>query len=245
MKRLDSIIDYSGQSKDFNGIYTLPKVFLDEIAEKIISAIDKSHLLTPRQIPILEWLDDGVFGNKLDYKDMIVPKAYGLTSFHNKIIITRDSDSKKLALVRVEAKTIILNDTLPETQLRFTAGHETIHFLLHPYYYESKPTAIAANYNCGNAISFSPESFWLEWQANYGSGSLLMPRNPLKIIANDFVEKGEILNEHHQKFWPLIKEVSKVFNVSKFAAGVRLRQNGYITDYPDNYEKILSNATNT
>ena len=233
MLKIDRIIDYSGFRKDSNGVFYLSESDLDKVAENIILQLDATFLFEPRPIPVLDWIEDGVFGNKYDYKDLVVPKAFGLTSFHDDAVFARDSESGLLVPIKVEANTILLNDTLPETQLRFTGGHEVTHFVIHPYYFAEKRMAVAANFGYGKIIPFTPESYWLEWQANYGSASLLMPNRALKIVASDFVQENEILNEQDSNFWPLVHKVAEVFNVSKFAAGIRLRQQKYITNYPD------------
>jgi len=58
---------------------------------------------------------------------------------------------------------------------------------------------------------------WLEWQANYLSSVLLMPRIAVKRLRNLIEPKGS-------RFWhyELIQTMVEVFNVSEEAARVRL-----------------------
>lgn len=58
---------------------------------------------------------------------------------------------------------------------------------------------------------------WLEWQANYLSSVLLMPRIAVKRLRNLIESKGS-------RFWhlELIQTMVEVFNVSEEAARVRL-----------------------
>lgn len=93
MLKIDRIIDYSGFSKDSNGVFYLSESDLDKVAENIILQLDATFLFEPRPIPVLDWIEDGVFGNKYDYKDLVVPKAFGLTSFHDDAVFARDSES--------------------------------------------------------------------------------------------------------------------------------------------------------
>ena len=55
MLKIDRIIDYSGFSKDSNGVFYLSESDLDKVAENIILQLDATFLFEPRPIPDRRW----------------------------------------------------------------------------------------------------------------------------------------------------------------------------------------------
>ena len=137
----------------------------------------------------------------------------------------------KCHFITVE-RTLLENDK-QEHRYRFTLGHEAGHDIFHPNYFkfdlgplallnlkiDVPPMILCRRDSIGgnqkNARN-KTEKDWLEWQANSFSASLLMPGT-----AVDAVMKSTMLRD-------AIAVVSKVFNVSKEAAGYRLVELGYI-----------------
>ncbi len=137
----------------------------------------------------------------------------------------------------VKKNTIIIEGTLADNpnlihRERFTVGHEASHGLVHPEYYQRKARIASLHDYCGGI--YSKPTFpdlsgkdvngkrlqgeaWLEWQANYLSSVLLMPRIAVKRLRNLIEPKGS-------RFWhlELIQTMVEVFNVSEEAARVRL-----------------------
>ncbi len=81
----------------------------------------------------------------------------------------------------------------------------------------------------------TPKSDWIEWQANYISGAILIPINDLKPRLLKYLQQHDLstgiyLNSPHARL--LIQRVSERYEVSIDAARVRLQQLGYISDTP-------------
>ena len=71
----------------------------------------------------------------------------------------------------------------------------------------------------------APESDWMEWQARYACGALLMPKSFVLKIINEFLtEKNHFgpVAEASDKGRELIARVVAAFKVSQDAARVRL-----------------------
>lgn len=159
-----------------------------------------------------------------------------------------DEDTNRAEYIRVKKGTVIIDNTLleenQEQRYRFTAIHEGGHWVLHRHKYCKKATGITI-YNTYNTCStssfkcrannidfkFKPLEQWndndtMEWQANYFSSAILMPKSMMVKLCND---KNIVEELTFQSYWNmhlynnlLIKKVSEVFNVSKKAAEVRL-----------------------
>lgn len=72
---------------------------------------------------------------------------------------------------------------------------------------------------------------WMEWQAGYISGAMLMPRSRMQLHVAAFrAERGVEgrLDEESIEGQLLIQRTSELFKVSPEAARVRLRQLGYL-----------------
>lgn len=162
----------------------------------------------------------------------------------NKIAVY-NQDTNRAEYIKVKKGTVIIDNTLlqenQEHRYRFTAIHEGGHWLFHRHKYCKKTTKIPLYDICGvdsfqcraNNIEskFKPLEQWndndtMEWQANYFSSALLMPKSMLVKLCND---KNIVEELSYQSFWNndiynclLINKVSEVFNVSRKAAEVRL-----------------------
>ncbi len=83
----------------------------------------------------------------------------------------------------------------------------------------------------GEIVTASGYVDWMEWQAGYISGAMLMPRSRVRLHVNAFraergVEGG--LDEQSIEGQLLIQRTSELFKVLPEAARVRLRQVGYL-----------------
>jgi Zn-dependent peptidase ImmA (M78 family) len=72
---------------------------------------------------------------------------------------------------------------------------------------------------------------WMEWQAGYVSGALLMPISALRTTVQEWMGRSRCALppcEGSIRADNLIREVAATFFVSKDAARVRLSQRGYL-----------------
>jgi hypothetical protein len=127
-----------------------------------------------------------------------------------------------------------LQSQAQENRLRTTLTHEYGHVHLHRYLFDledRQPGLLPANHKA-NAIYCKRDTMvsarkvdWLEWQAGYASGALLMPASYVRKTAAPIHEKfglfGPVLADgDHGK--SLIAAIVDAFKVSREAARVRL-----------------------
>ncbi len=141
----------------------------------------------------------------------------------------------------VRISRLLTADDCRENRLRTTLTHEYGHVRFHAYLWELKvmQTGLFDEHSkkldpmaCKRAnILYAKQSDWMEWQAGYICGSLLMPETPLKKLVAEFYTLNNIASPiqpatvHANN---LIHAVSKQFLVSNEAAQVRLAQLNFL-----------------
>lgn len=136
-----------------------------------------------------------------------------------------------------------LNEPRMENRLRTTLTHEFGHVYFHQFMFETLPksgllfpAAETAHTNkCNRASIDAPaETDWMEWQAGYACGAILMPADALQETVQAFrTKKGlsfgylTVMSNDGQQ---LIELVTSAFQTSKDAARVRLLKKGALTD---------------
>jgi hypothetical protein len=129
-----------------------------------------------------------------------------------------------------------------ENRLRTTLTHEYGHVRFHDrlYQVESKPPSLFENLpsesnetpqenRCKRDAMISlSDGDWMEWQAGYACGALLIPITPLVECVTSFrSERGlthAAISEQTREGGELIENVMKTFQASRDAARVRLLQ---------------------
>jgi Zn-dependent peptidase ImmA (M78 family) len=138
-----------------------------------------------------------------------------------------------------------LHESYRENRFRSTLTHELGHVLLHdslwpryqPRLFEQddrldhKPSPRCKR----ETILGANQVDWLEWQAGFASGALLMPITPLTAIVRSVYAEADriapvaVSSSVGQK---LLHQVQTTFQVSADAARVRLLQLSHLTEYP-------------
>lgn len=131
------------------------------------------------------------------------------------------------------------NASQMENRLRTTLTHEYGHVKFHGFLYKRLFQARSFNSfsikgpRCKrSSILNASKTDWLEWQAGYASGALLMPITRLKEITHASLREWGLFNsvsttsDESQK---LIERIATTFSVSIEAARVRLSQLGYLS----------------
>jgi len=160
-------------------------------------------------------------------------KEYGIQIKH-----FEPKEHDYLGTCDIDKKTIGINKRIVNTSKEmFVLGHEFGHFLLHQ--------KVVINQNLLDSFNDSKFNFskgkhnlenprqWIEWQANYFSASLLLPRSSLTaklwqsmerrgLIKGDFILNDSI--DSHKKFQSIVQYLSKHFNVSKTSIIYRLKE---------------------
>jgi hypothetical protein len=127
-----------------------------------------------------------------------------------------------------------------ENRLRTTLSHEYGHVHLHGYLFafsssgpglfdaKARPDAIVCK---RDTMLSAPRTDWLEWQAGYACGAILMPASQTRSTVAAYHRLANIYgpvpatSEHGQA---LIDAVVKAFQVSRDAARVRLTVLGFL-----------------
>jgi hypothetical protein len=126
-----------------------------------------------------------------------------------------------------------------ENRYRTTLTHECSHVKLHGFLWEIRFSnrnllkSKVEKQTCKREVIESAGSYdWMEWQANYASGAILMPLTNLKAtIKQFFIDEGSSvpkLDDESQEAWKLLNRIRPQFGVSELAARVRLIQLGVL-----------------
>lgn len=142
---------------------------------------------------------------------------------------------------RVSISEHISGDDRRENRYRTTLTHEFGHVKFHgPLWDERFATGDLLEHgaHANKAVSKrdnilnAPQSDWMEWQAGYISGALLMPVTPLRRLVSDYCSPRELHGSIHvtsEHAAVLTQTVMKSFAVSEEAARVRLLKLNLIT----------------
>lgn len=126
-------------------------------------------------------------------------------------------------------------------RLRTTLTHEYGHVKFHNYLYqfddstgtlfpdafERKPAKCKRE-----TMLDAPASDWMEWQAGYICGAILMPESPLKKLFGDYCKANDLLcplADGSKETLVLLAKMEAAFDVSQEAARIRLMKLQYLT----------------
>lgn len=131
-----------------------------------------------------------------------------------------------------------------EHRLRTTLTHEYGHVKFHGPLWKAKDTSsltlfhdvpAATTQKCQRAtIAHASTIDWMEWQAGYVCGAILMPMSSLQKLVQSYFERYHLYAPLHQEkpvARQLISQVAANFAVSQDAARVRLIKRGFLTEH--------------
>jgi hypothetical protein len=140
-----------------------------------------------------------------------------------------------------------LNDPRYENRLRTTLTHEYGHVKFHGFLFEPLPKPLSlfpttnensktqSNKCKRESIVGAPEVDWMEWQAGYACGALLMPVTPLVQTVREFREENglpfDVLTISSDEGQSLIGAIATAFQTSRDAARVRLLQKHILSEH--------------
>ena len=115
---------------------------------------------------------------------------------------------------------------------RTTLTHEYAHLHWHGPLFERYCPA-GERHKCarGKLLPGSGEADWMEWQAGYISGALLMLRSRIQLLVEAFRREhraATVINTSSVEGRLLAGRVSEIFDVSREAASLRLLQLGHL-----------------
>lgn len=247
---------------DKNRVPILSKSELEDIAEIILYDYDSRILEEPKILDV-EDLAENYLGLDMDYQDLSHNQSIlGMIVFNDCLTTVYDIKNSRLKYIEAKEGTIFIdNSLLNEEQARrgrFTLGHEIAHWILHKSKYsfnpnqltffdespkQSKPIIKCRKHSIENTESFrrklSSDEDWIEWQADYLSSTLLMPKVIFTKITNEkFVYKNiakgyyEYGYDENLDLWIdiLVSELADIFDVSYTAVKIRLKNLGLIRE---------------
>ncbi len=127
-----------------------------------------------------------------------------------------------------------------KNRLRTTMAHEFGHVVFHDSLFQMKMTEsnlfakkTDMRVVCKrDRIVDAPKVDWIEWQAGYASGAILMPKSPTMRLVEDFRRNHKIFETiavHRDVAAQLIALMKSRFDVSEEAARVRLIKLGVLS----------------
>jgi hypothetical protein len=201
---------------------------LDQECERIITQFMKEScggFVLPIPTEVLTKLIERDAADLDLFADLVSegPDVQGVTNFY----------PARRPEVRIAAE---LSESASENRLRTTLTHEYGHVKFHDFLWQieaQNPTmhehlARQPSPKCKrDKILGASEVDWMEWQAGYVSGSLLMPLSHVNAMVGNFCDSQRLfapLLTHSVAANALIKLAATAFGVSQDAARVRLSQ---------------------
>ncbi len=179
------------------------KVAIDHRVKEYLSSIIPIHLTAPSILNVEELLDVHIprtHGFKVELCENIGPDIEGITL----------PLEKKMKFTTREFERIVLH--VPRSL--FTGAHEAYHVIDHAAQMRSWDADDWINsialHRKKMPIYYDPE-----WQANYGAGALLMPKNTLEPFISILVKRKATSED-------IYYEITKAYGVSSDAARVRV-----------------------
>jgi hypothetical protein len=126
-------------------------------------------------------------------------------------------------------------------RLRTTLTHEYGHVKLHDYLYQfDEPTGALfpdaferKPAKCKRETMLdAPLSDWMEWQAGYVCGAMLMPGSHLKKLFGEYCKENDLLcpiSDGSKEALVLLAKIEAAFDVSQEAARIRLLKQQYLS----------------
>lgn len=241
--------------KEKHGLYVLGKENIENESENILRQFCPDCLVEPKEIDVEKLIED--MGLDLCYAKMSEnSEILGAFVFNKGVIPTYTDDHFENKVY--SEKTIIIDSTMAENddpRLRFTYGHELGHYVIQYDIFhinENQLSLFNFSEEHDNAVICKRESIgfgnlfnrrksletkedWQEWQANYFSSTLLIPKCTLKIALKpyldtyDVMDQASLLNKLEvEEIMELVDKLSKIYNVSNEMMINRLKSLNYL-----------------
>jgi hypothetical protein len=135
-------------------------------------------------------------------------------------------------------------DPRMSNRFRTTLTHELGHVKFHAFMFDGPSTGslftvgqLGGSHKCKRANMLqAPQTDWMEWQAGFACGALLMPATALRKTLRQFMqERDAAIGQFALRSADaeaLVASVSMAYAVSREAARVRLSQHGALTEAP-------------
>lgn len=245
--------------KRSNGMPILSMKEIDGFAEAILTDFNAFLLNEPTPVDMESFIEF-YLGLTMDYQDLSHNRSIlGMTVFSDCRLPVFDKENGTVKIIPVQEKTVLIDNSLledgQEPRCRFTLGHEAAHWILHRHrYLVNKDQTTLFNIpasqplvKCRQADGeqdnrrkvLATDYDWMEWQADYMSSALLMPKPTFQKTARfvlrragvkeGYLTKG-VSNELDAIAEYLPRKMAEVFHVSLQAAKIRCDKLGLIKE---------------
>lgn len=244
--------------KGRHGLYIMSKDNIDNEAENILRKYCSECLVKPQKIDIENLIES--MGINLCYCNLSKnSEILGACVFNKGVLITYDDNQIKNRIF--PDNTIIIDSQIAErsdARLKFTYGHELGHHVTQYdiFHVNQNQISLFGNENIeskSSAIICKRENIifddlinkhkkleskedWQEWQANYFSSSILIPKLTLKMALKPFFENYDIMSQkclldelEYSRLKNLIEELSNIYEVSTEMMRNRLKSLNYLS----------------
>lgn len=214
----------------------LSKLNIEKIAEKFLMEYSPESLEKSGKVD-LEYILENKMNITLDYQIMDEDnQILGLTAFNDGTLNVFDESGEKKT-ISVKRGTIVLNSKLAMAEklqkvFQFTLGHETGHWYIHrelfleyegqTNFFDKMNESKKENLLCAKRDekyqlrrSFKNNIEIIEWQADYFSSCVIMPKKT-------FLKAYYTLSEKYYSQNEIIHKLSDIFEVSFTACSIRL-----------------------
>ncbi len=237
--------------KGKNGLLILSKQDIENEAEYLLNRYFGDCLYNAQPTPIEDLIE--TIGLSIEYKKISAScEILGAFVFNKGYLDVYDNDNPEKYLFN--EKTIIIDSTIAENEdrrLAFTYGHELGHYVTQYSLFhidrrqlslfdasENEQVAVICNRNSigGNSKKkLITKEDWQEWQANYFSSSILIPKTSLKKELSSYLENNDIMSQDAilnkldtNSLNDLIHKLSSTYDVSNEMMKNRLIDLGYL-----------------
>ena len=231
------------------GIPILKDREIEEDARYLLFQYDKSLLTDPHPLDV-EDFTERFLGFSIHYENLSFNGCiWGMMVFNNQQIIVYDPEKDSIAFPKVDANTVVIDNSLldmpNEYAFRSTMIHECGHGLYHPQIYRIDENQMSLfpladenkliNTGCRSTDiqgsgkrKLVTDLDWIEHHAKYFSAAVLMPRSAMDIVCGDKdMRESLIKTAPGYELDTLALKVSETFNVSPASAKIRITQLGY------------------
>ena len=241
-------------SYSFSQVPYIEDRILDDYAFQVLNEHIPDILRSPTAVDIERFMEYDL-NLTVEYKLLSIDhRILGLTAFNTGYIQIYDEDTLVPYPLLVKEGTVLIDNSLLTKRnmkrLRFTMAHEAAHWLLHRKYFSADNPFLQGNRYEYQYVAAKEgridyrrhqlernDSERIEYQADSMASCLLMPIDPLRRAFVSFfrfyyakpckIIRGSCL-EHDMYAKQLPEYISKIFNVSKQAAKIRLERLGAI-----------------
>lgn len=238
-----------------HGLFILKRENIEDEAENILNQYCPTCLEEPKEIDVEKLIED--MGLNLYYANMSKnSEVLGAFVFNKGVIPTYIDDVLESKIY--DEKTIIIDSKIAEEEdprLKFTYGHELGHYVTQYDLFhvnnnqlslfdivKERETAVICKrekVDLENTLNerkkLETKEDWQEWQANYFSSALLIPKCTLRIALKEYLDNYDVMDQtpllnklDEEKLKSLINNLSKIYNVSVEMMRNRLKTLKYL-----------------